>query len=561
VVADDRAGLPEPYVVSAPGAIPERLAAIGERVLPVARCGRGLLVRHDRGGDETWQVSVLTAGATLIPMTHEPRVIHRSLHVAPGGRRLGLAYNPDGGVDFRIAVLDLETGAIDDWMAGTGSWDFTSWHPDGGAATVTLTHSASCVETWIIGGDAAKRLLPAAGRAMHAGWAGDRLLALTDLGSDFLRLVELDASDPTRAPRVVLACEHDVTAWVPDPSGRRAVVAVNAGFGDELVVVDIDTGKASARFELPPGIVYTDNVNPPESQIAWSEDGSSVFLAWETPTEPARILEVRSRRTAQWTVPPRPLPPTVAPIEASYGSFDGLEIPGLHYRSTASSPNGRPTVVWFHGGPESQFRAGFQPGIQVLCAAGLDVLAPNVRGSSGYGLSYLGLDDRERRWDSVRDGSAAAQMLIQSRQASKVAAMGASYGGYMTVAVLVDSPELWSAGVDIVGIADLVTFIRNTSPWRRSLRAAEYGDPDAGDEAFMVELSPLRRADRIRAPLLVLHGRNDVRVPLSEAKQLVERVPRAELRVYDDEGHGLVRHQNRVDGYGRAAEFLLEHLS
>ena len=183
---------------------------------------------------------------------------------------------------------------------------------------------------------------------------------------------------------------------------------------------------------------------------------------------------------------------------------------------------------------------------------------PNVRGSTGYGVRFFSLDDKELRWDSVRDGCEAARYLKREGYATRTAAMGGSYGGFMTLAVLVDDPDLWDAAVDIVGIADWHTFFKNTSGWRRALRAAEYGDPDIPTEAeFLAEFSPLRRAHAIKAPLLVLHGRNDVRVPVGEAEQIV-RATGAELLIFDDEGHGIVRHGNRVRAYGRAVNFLRE---
>jgi dipeptidyl aminopeptidase/acylaminoacyl peptidase len=139
--------------------------------------------------------------------------------------------------------------------------------------------------------------------------------------------------------------------------------------------------------------------------------------------------------------------------------------------------------------------------------------------------------------------------------------MGGSYGGFMTLAVLVEAPTLWAAGVDVVGIADWHSFFRNTSGWRRAVRMAEYGDPDGPDAEFLAEFSPVRRAHEIRANLLVIHGRNDVRVPLSEATQIHAAVPGSELMIFEDEGHGIVRHGNRVRAFGRALAFVRERLS
>jgi dipeptidyl aminopeptidase/acylaminoacyl peptidase len=221
----------------------------------------------------------------------------------------------------------------------------------------------------------------------------------------------------------------------------------------------------------------------------------------------------------------------------------------------------RPTVVFFHGGPASQARANFNAVIAVWNAAGIDVLAPNVRGSTGYGRRYYSLDDRELRWDSVRDGCEAGRWLRAQGLATGLIAMGGSYGGFMTLAVLVEDPELWDAAVDIVGIADWHSFFANTSGWRRANRAAEYGDPAGPDGEFLAEFSPLRRAHRIRAPLLIIHGRNDVRVPVSEAVQIHDAAGDSELLVLDDEGHGILKHRNRVSAYGRALEFVRERIN
>jgi dipeptidyl aminopeptidase/acylaminoacyl peptidase len=303
-------------------------------------------------------------------------------------------------------------------------------------------------------------------------------------------------------------------------------------------------------------VVYSDNASDPAQHLAWSPDGERLFVAWESATSPAEIFEAAAGR--RWTrASGEVLPGLVTPAEVSYHSFDGLEVPVLHYR-VDSSP--RPAVVLFHGGPEGQSRAGFNPIIAMWNAAGFDVLAPNVRGSTGYGAGYHSLDDRALRWDSVRDGTEAARWLKRSGLATRLIAMGGSYGGFMTLAVLVDDPTLWDAGIDVVGIADWHSFFRNTSGWRRSLRVAEYGEPEGPDGEFLAEFSPLRRSHAIQAHLLVIHGRNDVRVPVGEAIQIHEAVAGSELMIFDDEGHGILRHPNRVRAYGRALAFVRERI-
>lgn len=554
--ASDLVGHAQTFALDRPLGWPKRLLPSTERTLPVAAARDAeLVLRQDRGGNETWQLSLLRRDGTVRRLTTDERAIHHPGALTEDGRRLGIAYNPGGQVDFVLGALDLQTGRIEDWLKAPGMWRWGDWRPDGAQATVTHLTSPTRSEAYLLDRTGSlQRILPTALRTEAPTWAGGRLLALTDLSSEFLRLVEIDPTDLTRSRVLYASDQADVEAVVSSPDGTRAIVTVNKGAYDEVVMIELASGRVVGR--LTPaggaGIVYTDNVNEIDRQIAWSPDGHQVYLAWETPTVPADIQELPAGRP--WTAAGASAPEhCVAPGETTYEARDGESIHCLHYRADATP---KPTVVYFHGGPEGQSRAGFNPTVQLFVAAGLDVLMPNVRGSTGYGRRFYSLDDRELRWESVRDGCEAARWLKSTGQATKTAAMGGSYGGFMTLAVLVDDPGLWDAAVDIVGIADWHTFFKNTSGWRRALRAAEYGDPDnPTDAAFLAEFSPLRRANTIQAPLLVIHGRNDVRVPVSEAEQMVA-VTGAELLVFDDEGHGIARHGNRVRAYGRALAFL-----
>src|SRR5207248_5111159 len=214
----------------------------------------------------------------------------------------------------------------------------------------------------------------------------------------------------------------------------------------------------------------------------------------------------------------------VEPEHVHYPTFDNREIPALFYRSRGLADHA-PCVVFVHGGPEGQYRPTFQPIVQYLAAAGFAVLAPNVRGSTGYGRTYMHLDDVRKRMDSVADLAHAAHWLRDTGRAdpNRIAVYGGSYGGFMVLAALTTYPDLWAAGVDLVGIANFVTFLENTGPWRRHLREAEYGSLE-NDREFLEAISPIKHVDRIRAPLLVMHGANDPRVPIGEAEQMVSRL-------------------------------------
>jgi dipeptidyl aminopeptidase/acylaminoacyl peptidase len=248
-----------------------------------------------------------------------------------------------------------------------------------------------------------------------------------------------------------------------------------------------------------------------------------------------------------------------------FRSFDGESIPVFLFEPPARE--GPPPVVFvIHGGPEAQLRPIWQPLSQYFVSHGLAVAAPNIRGSTGYGKRYQHLDDVERRLDSVNDLAALHDALADAGriEGDRAVLYGGSYGGYMVLAGLAFQPERWAAGIELVGISSLVTFLENTAEWRRKFREREYGSLER-DREFLLEASPLTRVDQIRAPLFVIHGANDPRVPVGEARQihrsLTERGIRCELLIYEDEGHGLKKLPNKLDAYPRAAAFLDEVLA
>jgi dipeptidyl aminopeptidase/acylaminoacyl peptidase len=253
----------------------------------------------------------------------------------------------------------------------------------------------------------------------------------------------------------------------------------------------------------------------------------------------------------------------VQPEAHRVASHDGLETPVLSSRPPdVAFP---PTVVWAHGGPEAQSRPAFNAVFQHWLACGWAVVAPNVRGSTGYGRRYASLDDRRRRLDAVADLVAVGEWVrARPDLGDRVAVAGGSYGGYLALSALVARPDLWAAGVSIVGMANLVTFLERTGDYRRALREREYGSL-RHDRDFLVEASPLTHVDRIAAPLLLIHGANDPRVPVGEAEQIHEamqaRGRRSTLLVFDDEGHGVVKRANRRIAYERVHSFLAEHLT
>ncbi|CAN5677274.1 hypothetical protein BH20ACI4_BH20ACI4_24900 [soil metagenome] len=224
-----------------------------------------------------------------------------------------------------------------------------------------------------------------------------------------------------------------------------------------------------------------------------------------------------------------------------------------------------PAIISVHGGPEGQERPGFNPLYQYYLSRGYAILATNVRGSTGYGKTFSHLDDVEKREDSVKDLASAVEWLKTSGGADpkRIAVMGGSYGGYMTMAAITLYPDLFAAAVNTVGIVNWETFLKNTSGYRRRQREVEYGMLDK-DLDFLRKISPMAKVDKIKTPLFVIHGKNDPRVPYTEAEQVVkalkDRGAIVEYKLYDDEGHGISKLKNRLDLYPRVADFLDKYM-
>ncbi len=536
-----------------PGSEPELLLAGANRMLPHASVAGGLLVRFDRDGDEIWQLGIVRDGV-LRALTTDAKAVHRSVTVHADGRRAGLSWNPRGQADLVLGEIDLETSALTPWVTPSGYWEWAAWSPDGSRAAVVKSLGIPTEANLLERDGTLTRLLPRAIRTQPVEWLREGLLVMTDLDRDFVGLALVDPSRPEEVTRRIYGAERELEGATVDGAGARAALVVNEGVHDRIRIVSVADGRITDTVDLPPGVVMSDHSGGADYHVTWSPDGSRLFVSWEQPSQPAEIFEWPggARRTFT-SEPPDAL---IAPIEVEYESFDGLRIPALFYRVDERP---RPTVVQFHGGPEGQSRANFLPLAHLLNSIGVNLFLPNVRGSTGYGMAFQSLDDKSLRWNGVRDGCEAARFLKRSGAATKTAAMGGSYGGFMTLAVLVEDPGLWDAAVDVVGIADWHTFFANMPPWRGVLRMHEYGDPNGAEADYLREISPIHRAGNVKAPLLVIHGRNDPRVPVEESEQIA-RVTGAELMVFDDEGHGIAARPNQVSANRRILEFLAEHL-
>ncbi len=377
---------------------------------------------------------------------------------------------------------------------------------------------------------------------------------VTDAGVPRRELVAVGVHDDGRRSAAgTLAARDDADLEFAD----ARVTYVQAG----MVLLDPASGKRTPCPGLPGDVV---------SGAVLSRDGASAVLAVESPVAPRRLWRLDCGSLDWRPVTPVSLPTAqalVRPELIHFDAHDGLPLSGWLYRARTSAPPTdsdfrlSPGMISLHGGPEAQERPVFTPQHQVLATAGITVLAPNIRGSSGFGRAFVHADDRYGRFDAIRDVADCARILASRGYAdpTRIAVTGRSYGGYATLLALVRHAPAFAAGVDICGMSDLLSFYRDTEPWIGSAAITKYGDPTR-DAPLLAELSPLHQAAAITVPLLVVHGELDTNVPRNEAVQIVRRLRELERPVeyleLDGEGHEYRRRDSRLTLLRTLTEFL-----
>ena len=574
LVAGNASGTMQLSLVPLQGGAAQRLTDLPE---PVS--GRHVphstqvLVTMDHGGDERHQLYLLDAPlGPLHPLVVDHDHIHRFGDFSRDGQRCVYATNRRNGVDFDVVVRDLRDGT-ERVVFDRGGWcEPDGFSPDGRWVSLARATDRSMDNDLFLCDLASGDVVHATphdddATYLGAAWLPDSsaFLAATDAGRDTMALSRYDLQ--TRTWSEVLDVGWECNCWLDD-IGARLLVAANVNGATRLDVLDARTLQRIGGVALAEeGLAWREDTLP---RPRFTPDGRSVVFSFSSPLRPSGVwvADIDGNNSAaprQLTEVHREVPAEacVMPEAHTITSFDGEGVPAFVYRPRGGGGEGAgapPVVVLIHGGPESQTTMMWNPIIQAFVARGYAVVAPNVRGSTGYGKRYAHLDDVRLRLDSVRDLAALHAWLPGAGlDAARAALCGGSYGGYMVLCGLTFQPELWAAGVDIVGMSSLVTFLENTSPWRRAVREREYGRLD-GDRDFLVEASPLTHIERMRAPLFIIHGANDPRVPLSEAEQihavLEGKGVATELLVYGDEGHGLARLDNRLDAYPRVFDFL-----
>ncbi len=561
-------GFPQVWQVPREGGWPDPLTFRPDRITFAAYSptGERLIFGEDAGGNERTQFYLLEPGRPEIPLTQAPRVFHVWGDWAPDGERIAYASNARHPRYFDVYLMDVRTRESTRVWTSDETTHALRFSPDGRYLLLQRNNTNLDNDLFLLDLTTGKRrhLTPHTDEAHYAfphfTPDGRSLYLLSNQDREFKAVLRLDLD--TGQWHTHDAREWDATLLALSHDGRWLAYTYNENGTSDLVVEDLHTGERLEITGLPTGVV---------EDLAFMPRGPHLALTHNGPrhTHDVWIVDLGTGACTPVThssLAGIPRDHFVDPQPVRYPSFDGLSIPAFLYMPQNLPPGHKPPVVMYvHGGPESQYRNTFNAFVQYLVARGYAVFAPNVRGSAGYGKRYIHLDDVDKRPDAVADLKWGVLWLRQSGlvDGERIAIMGGSYGGYMVLAALTTYPDLWRAGVDIVGIANFVTFLENTASWRRHLREAEYGRLDR-DRDVLERLSPIRHVDRIRAPLMVIHGANDPRVPVGEAEQIVaalrERGVPVEYLRYEDEGHGLVKLKNRLDAYPKIITFLNRHL-
>jgi dipeptidyl aminopeptidase/acylaminoacyl peptidase len=394
------------------------------------------------------------------------------------------------------------------------------------------------------------------------------ILIRSDHGRDFMSLAVFDF-------------ENDKLDYLEDDEwdtgksvlndDNEIIFSKNVGGSDKLYFGKFENNRLLniELVKLPSdyGILSSGDFRTWNSSFDYNKDKMKIILTYSAPDKITSLYEI-DLNTKQCIV----LEISDNEKEFNFGtfvlnkfeSFDGLEVPYFMMKPNGDGPF--PTIFVIHGGPEGQSRSGFSNRLQLLYSMGYMIIIPNIRGSNGYGRKYLALDDIELRLDSIKDINELAQHLMMNNDyvdGNKLIIYGGSYGGFAVLSTMVEYPNTFQIGIDIVGISNFVTFLENTADWRRRLREVEYGFLER-DREFLESISPSNKIENVKSPILIIQGDNDERVPLSESIQMYEKlkeqnIPTQLLR-FEDEGHGVIKRKNVIKQYKIIFEFLKTHL-
>ena len=561
------------HAVAAPGGARKQITFSTE---PTARGswqpkeGRCIVFSRDSGGGEFYQLHRLDTDGTETLLT-DGKSRNNDLAWAHDGSRIAYTSTRRNGKDNDIIVQDPfapDSAKLALEVTG-GGWAVLDWSHDG--QRIALGEYISANESRIhlleLATGKATRLTPEEGKVAWSGGQfspdGQFIYATTDRQSEFHRLVRITVASGEIETIIPDDATHDVESFALSPRGKTLAYIVNADGASQLRLLEFATQRTTIP-KLPVGVISNLEWHPTNNEIglslsaagiptdAYSVGPDGAFTAWTASETGGLDLSA---------TPPAEL--------VRITSFDGMKMSGFLYRPDAKKfPGKRPCVIQIHGGPEGQSRPDFIGRWNYLPRElGVAIFYPNVRGSEGFGKSFLAADNGFQREDSVNDIGAfiTALKADAALDGGRLAVMGGSYGGYMVLASLIHHSAELRCGIDVVGISNFLTFLKNTQDYRRDLRRVEYGDEREPKMAeHLAKISPTARAAEITKPLFIVQGKNDPRVPVTEARQMAEAVRKTSGKVWyleaADEGHGFQKKQNADFLFLSVIEFLKANL-
>jgi dipeptidyl aminopeptidase/acylaminoacyl peptidase len=564
------------HVVKFPGGDRKQLTFGSERVLGGSfrpKTGEFIVFSQDTGGGEFYQLHRLDLADGRVTLLTDGKSRNSGPRWSHSGKVFAYTSTKRNGRDNDIHLMDPADPKSSRQLieVAGGGWGVSDWSPDD--SKLLVAEYISINESHLYIADAMKGtkepLTPKGGEMVAYSDArfskdGRAVYYNSDKDSEFQRLRRLDLA--TRKETVLTAhINWDVESFDQSPDGATIAFITNEDGLGVLHLLNTKTGKELPAPKLPLGAV---------SNLEWHGNGRDLAFNISSSKSPTDIysLDVKSGKVERWTESETGGLNTASfaePEMIRLKSFDGLGISGFIYRPDAKKfPGKRPVIISIHGGPESQSRPGFQSRMNYyINELGCALLYPNVRGSAGFGKTFLTLDNGFKREDSVRDIGAFIEWVKRDSglDGARIAVMGGSYGGYMVLASMTHYNDQLRCGIDVVGISNFVTLLESTAEYRRDLRRVEYGDErDPKMREFLHKISPLTSAKKITKPLFVVQGKNDPRVPLTEAEQMVKAVRGNGGSVWylmaKDEGHGFAKKKNADFQFLASIQFFRENL-
>jgi dipeptidyl aminopeptidase/acylaminoacyl peptidase len=575
-------GIPQVWLIPADGGEPTQLTFGSDAVRGVhfSPIKHELIFSMDHGGDEHTQLYRVFGiggntdhgigdGWDFENLTNEPKSIHTFGGWSHDGAKIAYAANREDASRFDIYVQDVASGEKKSGppklvaKGPGGYYTAAGWSPDDKDLLIIHTDSNVNQDLYLIEVESAqiRHLTPHQGDVQFHSpvWSHDGKTIFccnTAPNSDLARVMAIEVAPKMGAMTFFKNVPHEAE-WIASSTKTHRILVSKNEHGKSAVDLFDPKNQEVVSVQLPLGVASAAEFSRDGKRIALAIDGPrnnpNIWL-WDLAANPARELTHSGRAGL-------PFEEFIQPQLVRYKTFDGKVIFAWWYPAPASGDELPPVIVYPHGGPESQTRPNFTALFQYFRARGYAILAPNVRGSSGYGTAFMNLDNTTKRMESVADLAHAVYWLRDEKKGDpkRIAVYGGSYGGFMVLAAVTNYPDLWAAGIDVVGICNFVTFLEKTGAYRRSHREKEYGNLREHRE-FLERISPIHHADKIKCPMMVIHGANDPRVPIGEAEQIVAALKKRGIPVeylrYEDEGHGLVKLKNRLDAYPKMAEFL-----